>query len=554
MRIEGVVSVTPLISTRAGLFYFSPKRGNVAKLLIALVAGIVQGLPWLIDAPILGIVAIMLGMYMVTRNHWGSSFWLTLIWTTLAIGIAFYWSPEAMAYTLNSGIVLGLVIALPLILWDGLRLALCYWLATRITKDLRWFWFPAALTTIAIEQFIPSVFPWRLGFTIMPWTWMIQAVDIFGAAWTTFIAFTLAGLIIQLIRLVAVRKQSDKGNQSDKAIVDSPSNTNRPNINRPVHWLAWSTVPIVAVNLIYSAATMQHWKSKIDSAPHKNIALVQVDPSFVESVGWARELTQSIVDQVDLVCWPESSGGNYDLALEDLNDELKVFEASRAPERGLRPWPQPKCELLLAGKNYIGDPEVPQTLYVTAMLIDKNEHITGRYNKRFLMPFGEYVPFENTIPGLAELFSMDEYMTPGDRANVIESQTGAKLGVMLCYEDMVPLASREMTLAGADVLISLINGSAFESKHTLKQHRLLSQLRALECRRTMLRCAATGETCMISALGDIESRIPLQERAVLVCDTPLLNGSTIASFCPWLTDVLCIVGLACFVFPAFARK
>jgi apolipoprotein N-acyltransferase len=134
-------------------------------------------------------------------------------------------------------------------------------------------------------------------------------------------------------------------------------------------------------------------------------------------------------------------------------------------------------------------------------------------------------------------------MTPGAEAEVLGSKTGARLGAMLCYEDMVPVASREMVHGGANVLVSLINGSAFESPHTLKQHRLLAQLRALECRRYFLRCAATGETCVISPLGEIVDRIPLQQDGVLKSEVALLERTTVYSHAPWLGPSLCLLGL-----------
>ena len=84
---------------------------------------------------------------------------------------------------------------------------------------------------------------------------------------------------------------------------------------------------------------MNYWQAKIDSAPKTRVALVQVDPSYVVSLGQLRELTDSVANDVDIVCWPESSGGNYELSLDELSDERRVFECSREPERGLRPWP-----------------------------------------------------------------------------------------------------------------------------------------------------------------------------------------------------------------------
>lgn len=498
-----------------------------------LTAATLHAIPWLFeDMAWCGLLAIACGLFLVTRGGYLASFWVTWLWSALAIGAAFHWSPAAMAYTLSSEYGLGLLVATPLILWDGLRLALGYWLAARLTRDVRGIWFSAALTTMACEFLMPSVFPWRLGLMLLSWPWMMQAVDVFGPAWTTFIAFASAGLLIAMASWLWARFYPDP---SQPEISPAPHLQNR---------MAWASLPIVSLNMLYGLWAMNYWQAKIDRAPKTRVALVQVDPSYVVSLEQSRELTASVANDVDIVCWPESSGGNYALSLDELCDERRVFEFSREPERGLRPWPSPTCELLLGGKNYVGDRDDPEALYVCAMLIDEHEKITARYNKRYLMPFGEYVPFEGIVPGLAALFDMAEHMTPGLNAQVLKSNTGAQLGTMLCYEDMVPEASRQMVTGGANLLISLVNGSAFESKFTLAQHRLLSQLRSVECRRYYLRCAATGETCVISPLGIIVARLPLQENGVLKAEVALIQGATIYSMVPWMASALCFIGVA----------
>src|SRR5690606_8830069 len=141
------------------------------------------------------------------------------------------------------------------------------------------------------------------------------------------------------------------------------------------------------------------------------------------------------------------------------------------------------------------------------------------------------------------LFDMTEHVQPGSGAQTIASNTGAQLGAMLCYEDMVPQAAYEMTRQGANVLLSLANGSAFESPYTLTQHRLLSQLRAIECRKFMLRCAATGETCSISPVGEIVARLPVQQEGVLVAQAALLPGQTLFTRAPWLGPAATLIAL-----------
>jgi apolipoprotein N-acyltransferase len=56
---------------------------------------------------------------------------------------------------------------------------------------------------------------------------------------------------------------------------------------------------------------------------------------------------------------------------------------------------------------------------------------------------------------------------------------------------------------------------------------MLAQLRAIECRRYFVRCAATGQTCVISPVGQIESQLPLQTQGVLTAHLALVDGRSV---------------------------
>ncbi len=499
-----------------------PSFISVLIIVTALLSSVVlNAMPWLFEGfTFCGWLGLTLGLALACRSGWASSFWVTWLWCSIVLGIAFHWSPAAMAYTLSSDFALGFAVAAPLFIWDGLRFALGFWFASKLTRDPRYSWFAAAMVTIGLEYTMPGVFPWKIGMIQLSNPWLLQGVEVFGASFSSFVAFAFAGAI-QIVVLNAYRWLVPSGmsvSQVDNAPQNAYSSKSILNI-----LLAPATLTVLGICL-FNAIAWSVRSNELAAASTVRVGLIQVDPSYTESTENARSLTASIADQVDLVCWPESSAGNYDLRLSCLSDEAKNFELSREPERGLRPWPDPSCELLIGGKNYSGDDEATGELYVTAMLIDTNESITCRHNKRFLMPFGEYVPGEKYVPGLAQLFDMAEYVQPGKTAFPIDSATGARIGAMLCYEDMVPRAARDMVTNRANLLVSLANGSAFESPFTLYQHRLIAHMRAIECRRYFVRCAATGETCVINPLGEIGARLPMQTNAALVAQVGLLDG------------------------------
>jgi apolipoprotein N-acyltransferase len=478
-----------------------------------MISGLVAA-PWLWQSLVafewLGVAA---GLFFLHHLRGWRGEILVLVAAALALATAFHWSPEVLADSVGTSYAMGLAFTVPIVLWDAMRLSLPFWFVGRTVQDRCDAWLPAALVATASEAFVTSVFPWKLGYSQIAWPVLIQSVDLFGPEASTFVLYAHAGALVLAADAIH-RRFSGLGGR------------------------AWTPIGLAAVavcvaNLAYGGWAMQSWSARMAAAPKLSVALMQVDPSqegALESLQQAtREACQRHAGAFDLICWPECSGGSYEDSLASFADPQRVFAQSREPQRGLRPLSDPDCPLLFGGKIYRGYPEKPVDLFQSAILVDSAERIVGRYHKRHLMPFGEYIPGCEWMPEIRHYFPMDDDLDVGPDANVLLLGDQARLGVMLCYEDMVPAAAASLVDNGANVLVSLINGSSFKATLTLLQHRLLSQMRAVENRRCLLRCAATGETCVVSPLGTISERLPLHTQDVLVAEVPLLDARPLAS-------------------------
>ncbi|MFM1997480.1 MAG: Apolipoprotein N-acyltransferase [Planctomycetota bacterium] len=475
---------------------------------VAVAVGIaaVVAAPWiwqnLVPCEWLGVAA---GLVLLPRLRGWRGETLVLMAASLALGTAFHWSPAVLADSVDTSYAVGLAFTVPIVLWDAMRLSLPFWFVSRTVRDRRDAWLPAAFVAVASEAFVTSVFPWKLGYSQIAWPVLVQSADLLGPEAATFILYAHAGVIVLLVDTWLRRREPGR------------------------RWTAvgLAAVAVVLANLAYGGWALRHWSAKMAAAPQLEVALVQVDPGLEDGVPALQRASQEACGRaaggLDLVCWPECSGGSYEEALESFTEPETIFARSREPQRGLRPLEDPACPLLFGGKIYRGYPERPRDLYQSAILVDGAERIVGRYHKRHLMPFGEYIPGQEWLPELRHYFPMDEDLDVGPDANVLDLPGKARLGVMLCYEDMVPAAAASLVDNGADVLVSLINGSSFKATLTLLQHRLLAQLRAVENRRCLLRCAATGETCVVSPLGTIPERLPLHGAGVLTARVPLLS-------------------------------
>lgn len=487
---------------------------------VCLVATLVC-VPWIVPSLVwCGWLGVAAALAITTRLPWLAGLRFNFAWSCLALAVAFYWAPHALAQTMRASSAWGIAVFAPLVLWEAVRAALPFWLAVRLGVKATTAWFPAALIAVVLESVLPGVFPWRFGYVQVAWPLTIQTVDLFGTEWATLMVFAHAGVIVWLSAALAQAVRSRRFVATAPGILRSA----------PL-WLC-------AANLAYGVWSMSYWHEQTRLAPQLRVALVQVDPTYLGSADKLLQLTQSVAGKVDLVCWPESSGGNYHVKLDQLSDTRRVFELSRDPLRGMRPWPNPSCPLLLGCRTYNGDRDHPSELYQSAVLLDTQERITGRYYKRTLMPFGEYVPGKDWLPGMDRLFPLPQTFIPGNEATILLAGDNVRLGTMICYEDMNPSAARSMVSNSANLLISLINGASFENTLTLRQHRLLAQLRAVECRRYHLRVSSTGETCVITPLGQVEASLPLQTTAVLTANVALIDsltwGCRIGNLFPWL--------------------
>jgi len=497
--------------------------------------------PWLRqDLVVCGIASVVGGLLLVrfARGWIGEA--AALLTAVLSLGIAFHWAPRVLAQAMDTSQVVGLAFTVPIVIWDSLRLVAPFWVASRATSDPRDAWLPAALVAVVAEATLPSVFPWKLGYTLVAWPATIQAVDLFGPEWATFVLFAQAGAVIALLA-------------AGLAALGRGGLIGLPDRGRSGIWTPGGigAVVVAVANLGYGSWALPAWSQAISGAPKLRVALVQADPSEEEAIEDLQRLTREACGEdggFDLVCWPECSGGSYEDCLTSFADPDLLRRHSRDPRRGVHPLEEPPCPLLFGGQIYRGLPEKPRELYQSAILMDRAGSLADTYHKRHLMPFGEFVPWGEQFPELRLYFPMAENFTVGGEATVMSMEGPARLGVLLCYEDMVVPAAASLVRNSANLLVSLINGSIFTEPLTLVQHRLLAQLRAVENRRCLLRCAATGETCIVSPLGTVDARLDLHASEVLAAEVPLLEWMTPATrLGPWFPAacgiVLAVAGL-----------
>jgi apolipoprotein N-acyltransferase len=165
----------------------------------------------------------------------------------------------------------------------------------------------------------------------------------------------------------------------------------------------------------------------------------------------------------------------------------------------------------------IGSPDAGADgrLYNTAFLVGTDGGILGRYDKRHLVPFGEYVPLQRVFFFLDKLVTGIGDFGRGRKATVFGG-AGPAFSVMICYEVIFPAEVREFVRAGATYLVNITNDAWFGRSGAPTQHLAMAVMRAVENGSYLVRAANTGISAIIAPTGEILARTEIFTEAAFV--------------------------------------
>lgn len=140
--------------------------------------------------------------------------------------------------------------------------------------------------------------------------------------------------------------------------------------------------------------------------------------------------------------------------------------------------------------------------YNSALLINEEGRLIAQYDKIRLMPFGEYVPLPQWLPGASLITGIVGEFTPGDKYTLMPL-ADRRAGVFICIEAAYPWIARRMTSDGAGVLINISNDGYLGPNAVMRQHLGNAVFRAVENGRPVLRVTNTGLSALIDENGSI---------------------------------------------------
>ena len=175
-----------------------------------------------------------------------------------------------------------------------------------------------------------------------------------------------------------------------------------------------------------------------------------------------------------------------------------------------------------------GIPEAAVTrAYNSVYVIDHDGSILSVYDKVHLVPFGEYLPFQDFLEqlGLRQITNMRGGFIPGDRARVLKVPHAPDVLPLVCYEIIFPGAIPGGERPGW--MVNLTNDGWFGASAGPYQHFQQARVRAIEQGLPLVRAANTGISAVVDPFGRVVAQLPLGTEGVLDARLPRAIAPTL---------------------------
>jgi apolipoprotein N-acyltransferase len=147
-----------------------------------------------------------------------------------------------------------------------------------------------------------------------------------------------------------------------------------------------------------------------------------------------------------------------------------------------------------------------KTLFNSLINVNTNEI----YNKRHLVPFGEYIPFTSSLRGLIDFFDMPmSNVTHGNgiQDNIqVSSLEGVKFSPLICFDVAFGNSVRKSNIS-SNFIINVSNDTWFGKSMGPYQHLEITRIRAIENNKWIIRATNDGISAIISNNGTIVDKL-----------------------------------------------
>lgn len=445
------------------------------------------------NMPLCTIAALVVIFYMVaqTQRVWEAGLWGWLFgfgWFASGINWVYYsmyhygYMPLEWTYVTTATLSLAL----------GLFPAIAMMVATWITPDAKWrlaLTLPATFTlTEWLRGWLFSGFPWlNPAYSIVDW-------DLAGIA--PFMG--VYGVLLALVWIAGLVGAA--WNAWGKA-----------------QWIYVASVALTIVTLIIVGMI---GKQVVWTQPVGELAVRMVQPNFEprliqQTMNERFDETFFYLDSVDpakfkpdVVMLPESV---YPTSVQRFpaHEKARLLDWVKRNEAGVL-------------FNAFWEPEVND--FANAAIYVSETGDVSVYEKRHLVPFGEFVPYGFQWYVDAMRIPMGD-LRAGTEEQPLFNIKGHEVSVNICYENLFGEEWIEAWKNGnPQLLVNLSNLKWFGPLRAAAQHLQISQMRALETARPLLSVTNSGKTALVNERGEIVHALPTDQSGVLDIKVPLVMG------------------------------
>ncbi len=219
----------------------------------------------------------------------------------------------------------------------------------------------------------------------------------------------------------------------------------------------------------------------------------------------------------DIIVWPEAAIPAFEIELpsflQHLDSEAKIKHSA----------------VITGVVNQTEDRQFYNSILSLGMTPygDYRFDLNQRYHKHHLLPFGEFVPFEDILRPLAPFFNLP--MSSFSRGGFVQPNivaNGMHIAPALCYEIIFNEQVRQNITDDTDFILTLSNDAWFGKSIGPLQHMEIARMRALELGKPLIRSTNNGVTAVTDHKGNIVEQIPQFETAVLRAELTPTDGKT----------------------------